>query len=110
MRSMRGTLLSIAVAFVIGCGGTHGQSVCDNQVPPPAACMQACDPQPGAPNTCPMGYHCTPDGHCDALCTPGGNECGDGYHCTNDGQCVGDGACTGLQCQVTHCESMGMPA
>jgi hypothetical protein len=64
---------------------------------------------PGAPNTCPAGYHCTPDGTCDALCTPGGNECGDGYHCTTDGQCVGDGSCTGLECQVVDCVGMSMP-
>src|SRR5689334_799483 len=82
------------------CGGTHGQSVCDNQVPPPAVCMTTCDPSPTAANTCPSGYHCTPDGTCDALCTPGGTECGDGYHCTNDGQCLGDNECVGLQCQV----------
>jgi len=72
--------------------------------------MQACDPLPGAPNTCPGGYHCTPDGHCDAQCTLSGTECGDGFHCTNDGQCQEDGACEGIQCDIVKCESMGMPA
>lgn len=75
------------------CGGNNhnGQSVCQNQVPPPVECMTACDPAPGAANTCPTGYHCTPDGHCDALCTPGGDECGGGYHCSDDGNCVQNG-------------------
>jgi hypothetical protein len=72
--------------------------------------MTACDSQPGAPNTCPSGYHCTPDGHCDAQCTQGGSECGDGYHCTADGSCEQDGACEGIACNVVKCESMGMPA
>jgi len=52
--------------------------------------MVACDPSPGAANNCPAGFHCTPDGHCDALCTPGSNDCGDGYTCTPDGNCVSD--------------------
>ena len=108
---MRVALLSLIVCAAAACGGgTHGQSICDNQVPPPAACMTTCDPQPGAQNTCPTGYHCTPDGTCDALCTPNGGQCGDGYVCTTDGQCQGGSACTGLQCNVVQCETMGMPA
>jgi hypothetical protein len=110
---MRGTILSaiIFTGALVACGGNHnGASVCDNVVPPPAACMQACDAQPGAPNTCPGGYHCTPDGHCDALCTPAGNECGDGFMCSADGQCEQNGACEGIACNVVKCESMGMPA
>lgn len=64
--------------------------------------MQACDPLPGAPSTCPTGYHCSPDGKCDAQCTPGGSECGSGYICSANGTCEGtnsdtdagpDGAC-----------------
>ena len=99
---MRGTLLSSAVfsiAVLAACGSNHnaGQSVCDNVVPAPAACMQACDPSPGAANTCPSGYHCTPDGKCDAVCTTGGGECGDGFTCTSDGQCQQIGACEGIQ-------------
>src|SRR3569623_1584562 len=108
---MRGFVLSGALLFAAACGGNHnGQSVCDNVVPPPAACMTACDAQPGAPNTCPGGYHSTPDGHCDAQCTQSGGECGDGYHCTSDGTCEQDGACEGIQCDIVKCESMGMPA
>ncbi len=112
---MRGTLLSSAVfsiAVLAACGSNHnaGQSVCDNVVPAPAACMQACDPSPGAANTCPSGYHCTPDGKCDAVCTTGGGECGDGYTCTSDGQCQQIGACEGIQCNIVACQAMGMPA
>src|SRR5262249_18452568 len=79
------------VAFLglaVGCSAHHGESFCDNKVPPPAECMVACDPSPGAANTCPAGFHCTPDGHCDAVCTPGGTDCGAGYECTPDGRCV----------------------
>lgn len=49
--------------------------------------MQTCDPLPGAPSTCPLGFHCSPDGKCDAQCTQGGSECGSGYRCTSDGTC-----------------------
>jgi hypothetical protein len=72
--------------------------------------MQACDPSPGAPNTCPAGYHCAPDGHCDAFCTPGGGECGAGYTCTPDGRCKGDGECTGLECNIVDCNAQGKPS
>jgi hypothetical protein len=106
---MRVVLLSLVVSFAVACGGgKHGESICDNQVPPPAACMTTCDPTPGAANTCPSGYHCTPDGKCDAECTPNGGECGDGYHCTSDGTCLGNDQCVGLQCQVANCTAMGM--
>ncbi len=71
--------------------------------------MTTCDQTPGAPNTCPAGYHCTPDGKCDALCTPNGNECGDGYTCTADGQCQAPGTCTGIQCNIVQCSKMSMP-
>ncbi|NVB84645.1 MAG: carboxypeptidase regulatory-like domain-containing protein, partial [Kofleriaceae bacterium] len=78
-------------------------------MPPPAACMSQCDPSPGAANTCPQGYHCAPDGFCDAVCTPTGNECGDGYVCTPDGRCKGEDECTGLECQVVNCAAQGKP-
>ena len=67
-------------------------SLCTDTVPVPAACMTACDATPGAPNTCPAGYHCDADGMCDALCTPSGNQCGDGYTCTSDGNCQSTGS------------------
>jgi hypothetical protein len=111
---MRGIRLAIVVVSlaVVGCGGDGpgGKSVCDNATPPvPIACMTQCDPSPGAPTTCPGGYHCTPDGKCDALCTPSGNECGDGYRCTPDGNCVGNDECVGLECKIVQCDKMGMP-
>ncbi|HEU0036768.1 MAG TPA: vWA domain-containing protein [Kofleriaceae bacterium] len=82
-------------AITAACGGPKQfGSVCD-EVPPPVACDQACDPQPGAPVTCPTGFHCSPDGKCDAQCTPGGSQCGTGYVCTDDGRCVDDGSGSG---------------
>ena len=71
--------------------------------------MTECDPSPGAANSCPGGYHCAPDGFCDALCTPSGNECGDGYTCTPDGRCKGDDECEGLECNVAACTNQGKP-
>ncbi|MFT3697352.1 MAG: hypothetical protein QM831_29690 [Kofleriaceae bacterium] len=108
---MRGFLSAALLSCaLLACGSNHnGASVCDNVVPPPAACMTACDPTPGAPNTCPGGYHCTPDGHCDAQCTPSGGECGDGFHCDTEGNCQEDGACEGIQCNITKCDTMSMP-
>ena len=92
------------------CGDKSFESLCANQVPPPAACNTACNPAPGAQNDCPSGYHCSADGKCDILCTQAGNECGDGYSCTPDGRCVsGDGGCVGLQCNITDCQKQGMP-
>jgi hypothetical protein len=100
------------VLLAAACGGGKSfPSVCANQVPPPAGCNTPCDPSPGAAGTCISGYHCNPDGKCDAFCTPGGGQCGDGYTCTADGQCMsGTQTCEGLQCQITDCGSKAMPA
>ncbi len=109
---MRGTLLSyVMVVAVVGCGDSPpgGVDQCANVVPPPAACMTSCDPTPGAPASCPGGFHCTPDGTCNAYCTAGGLECGDGYRCTPDGRCVGEDECIGLECNIVDCDAMGMP-
>jgi len=46
---------------------------------------------------------------CDALCTLTGNECGNGYTCTSDGFCANGSGCTGLACDITPCDKMGMP-
>jgi hypothetical protein len=70
--------------------------------------MTSCNSSPTAPNTCPAGYHCSPDGKCDAVCTASGNQCGDGSTCTSDGQCMST-TCTGRQCDVAKCDSKGMP-
>jgi hypothetical protein len=98
----------VLLLFIAACGGSRGQSVCENQIPPPAACMQTCDPTPGAPKTCPSGFYCNPDGRCDAQCTQGGSECGDGYTCSANGECV-SGECKGLQCQIVNCTKQGLP-
>jgi hypothetical protein len=88
----RAALASVLVFAAAACGSKNpGQDLC-KQIPAPAACMTQCDPSPGAQTSCPTGYHCTPDGTCDALCTPNGNQCGAGYTCTMDGQCMGTGS------------------
>lgn len=85
--------LGVMVAVLaVGCARTQpGTSKCDGVANPPPECQLTCDPRPSAPNTCPAGFHCTPDGLCDQLCTPGSDECGSGYVCTADGRCVDDG-------------------
>lgn len=81
----------IAALYFAGCGprAHSGTSKCEED-PTAAECSLACDPLPGAPQVCPAGWHCTPDGFCDSQCTPGGGECGDGYKCTADGRCEFD--------------------
>lgn len=106
----RALLASLGLALAaMACGSNKTfPSLCANQVPPPAACATRCDNAPSAPNTCPAGYFCSADGKCDAQCTLTGGQCGDGYSCTSDGRCVmGNGGCTGIQCNVTDCASMG---
>src|SRR6476469_5312062 len=101
--------LAVALSYlaaVVACGGHNNPgSLCD-QVPAPPACMQACDPSPGAPSTCPAGYHCNPDGKCDAQCTPTGNQCGDGYMCTDDGSCVSTGNGSGSGGPDANCPAV----
>jgi len=83
---------SLMFLMVAACGSTPlNPSICDQaSVNPNPVCNQACDPQPGAPSSCPLGYHCAPDGKCDAQCdatTP----CLSGYLCnTEDGTCYLD--------------------
>lgn len=76
-----------ATLTLAACGAKQFGSVC-SEVPPPEACQTACDPTPGAATSCPLGFHCSADGKCDAQCTPGGDQCGDGYTCTDSGYCV----------------------
>jgi hypothetical protein len=80
-------------AAVAGCPRPEpaGTSRCEGVVDAPDECQITCDPSPAAPNTCPSGFHCTPDGFCDQFCTPNSAECGDGYVCTADGRCIDDG-------------------
>lgn len=94
---MRTSMKQLAVAFVVtltaaACGGPKQfGSLCDDPNAP-AACDQACDPSPGAAQTCPSGFYCSEDGRCDAECTPTGGQCGDGYVCTPNGRCEADGS------------------
>jgi hypothetical protein len=89
----RALLLGSVLVLVAACGGKKTfDSVCANQVPPPAACNTSCDPAAGSTTACPSGYHCNAGGKCDAVCTPGGTECGSGFACTADGYCVDDGS------------------
>jgi hypothetical protein len=74
------------VLLVAACGAKSPIGPCEEN-PPAPECMQQCDPTPGAANTCPAGYHCAPDGFCDAQCTVGGGECGSNSVCTSDGYC-----------------------
>ena len=101
-----------ALALFAACGDKTFPSLCKDEVPPPAACMSACDPKPGAPDTCPAGFYCNPDGKCDAQCVPGAmpNQCGDGYTCLPDGTCVNNADCTDPACKVVNCKGMNMPS
>jgi hypothetical protein len=84
-------VLTLLVPLTAACGNKQAAGLCANQVPPPSACNTPCDPLPGAPGTCPSGYHCSADGKCDTFCTQGGTECGEGFMCTADGYCVPSG-------------------
>lgn len=90
MERMIRCCLVVFALLTVACGNKQSASLCANQVPPPEACNTACDPTPGAPGACPPGYHCSPDGKCDAFCTPGGTECGPEQECTLDGRCIPD--------------------
>jgi von Willebrand factor type A domain len=83
---VRSTLV-LALLVIAACGSNGSSSGPCDVVPPDPTCSQQCDPQPGAPTTCPSGYYCNSGGTCFAQCTQGGNECGDGYTCTFDGHC-----------------------
>ncbi|HEY3803006.1 MAG TPA: carboxypeptidase-like regulatory domain-containing protein [Kofleriaceae bacterium] len=106
---MRGSLLSVALVSLFACGGNgnHGVDVCSTTIPVPAACMTSCNAQPGSPNTCPEGFHCDPDGKCNAEClqgSAGSAQCGAGFTCSSDGNCVGSNQCNGIACQVAACD------
>jgi len=67
------------------------ESLCQIQIPAPAACMTTCDPSSGTGDAlCPSGFHCASSGKCDAQCTPTGGQCGSGNSCSNDGFCQQD--------------------
>jgi hypothetical protein len=80
-------LLVSGLILLAACGSKNPAGPCDTD-PPSPECMQACDPTPGAANSCPPGWHCTPDGLCFASCTQGGSECGGNAYCSPDGECI----------------------
>lgn len=81
---------ALLLATACGSNGSSGADPCDT-IPTPASCNLACSPEPNAPNSCPEGMFCSPDGRCFAQCTAStGGECGDGYSCTDDGRCQPD--------------------
>lgn len=86
------TRASVALIFAFAaaaCGSNkNGNSICDTD-PPPVGCGGTCDPG-AAVSGCDPGFHCRPDGTCDAVCTPGGAEC-DPQICTQDGKCEDPG-------------------
>jgi hypothetical protein len=86
----RACIALLSALTLAACGAKQFDSLC-TAVPPPEGCGKPCDPAPGAPNACDLGYFCSPDGTCDIQCTFGGDQCGDGYECTLDGRCVDDG-------------------
>ncbi len=98
--------LFLAATTTTACGPKSGDNSLCTAVPAPAACSQACDPTPGASNTCPGGYHCTPDGKCNIQCTQGGGECGAGFVCSADGYCNNDGTGSAIDvdanCPAVH--------
>ena len=92
--------------LVASCGSNAG--LCGGHSSTLPGCMQGCNP--GSPiNTCPVGYYCAGAGHCDADCTPTGNQCGAGQVCNPDGHCVSMTGCNGIGCQVTDCAKQGKP-
>lgn len=92
----------LAALALTACGAKNGASLCD-EVPPPAACSQTCDPGGGTP-ACPSGYHCTSGGTCGAECTQGGTECGAGMTCSATGTCqpTGGGSGADANCPAVH--------
>ncbi len=107
MRELRSALL---LTLVVACGAKSNPSICDQVgVTSNPICNQTCNASPGAPTTCPAGYHCDPGGKCDAQCDAT-HACSDGFNCNlADGTCTLGDQCQGLACNVTKCDQMGMP-
>ena len=108
-----GMTRALVLGFVLltaACGNKSFESLCANQVPPPAACNTACNPMPGAQNDCPGSFHCSADGKCDTFCTQAGNECGDGYSCTDDGFCVSKGGGHDVPPDMNNCPAVHFTA
>jgi len=98
------------LATACGSKKPPGESLCVAMIPPPAACNMTCAPGPGAPNSCPAGFHCTADGKCDISCTQTGGECGTGFECTADGSCTLDGVDAGVIVDAADCPAVHLTA
>ncbi len=106
------TIQSVLFAtLVMACGAKTNPSICDqaglNSNP---ACSQTCDPSPGAAETCPSGFHCSPDGKCDAQCDAT-HACADGFTCDfSTGTCnldpQGSGSAVDMNCPAVHFTAM----
>jgi hypothetical protein len=94
MTALRAALLLSMCSFAAACGPHQAPSLCTG-TETAAGCQQTCDPSVGAANTCPAGFHCSPDGMCDQECTPGGTQCGADATCTADGTCEDNGGSPG---------------
>ncbi|MBA3542634.1 MAG: VWA domain-containing protein [Deltaproteobacteria bacterium] len=83
---------SLLLVMLAACGAKTNPSLCDQtSVTPNPVCNQTCNATPGIPDSCPSGYHCAPDGECDAQCDPI-HPCNDGFTCDLDtGTCLQDG-------------------
>jgi len=94
---------TLALLVFAACGSNSDNASLCNQasLTTDPNCQTTCSPLPGAPNTCPGGYHCAPEGTCDAACDAM-HPCGDGYLCTQDGYCVDDTA-------IIDCAAQGKP-
>jgi hypothetical protein len=107
MRRPNHLFLAVIVAAGVGVGcGKDFPDLCE-QTPELPECALECNPSPSVPDTCPLGFHCQPDGQCGYQCTPTGGECGTGNRCTVDGRCVPEDQCIGLECQQVDCPSGG---
>jgi hypothetical protein len=87
MRSFAGV---IAIAM-IACNGSNARPIADDvcdTYPPTPECENACDPTPGAANTCTEGLYCGSDGRCTTDCVLGS----DGMPSCLNGTCL-DGRC-----------------
>lgn len=109
LRMRRVLFLGFALAAT-ACGNKTFPSLCATQVPAPVECMTACNPTPGAADNCPGGFHCSPDGKCDTVCTATGGQCGNDNSCTSDGRCVPKGDNGGGGDMADACPSVHVTA
>ena len=102
---LRVSVLALAVAACSSSSPRTFSSVCDEPSPPPE-CSAGCDPARGSQD-CPVGFHCSAGGHCDAECMVATDDCGAGYYCTGDGYCLPeDPAGPDASCPAVHFQAM----